>query len=412
VAEAISPAGGTLFVTGSTGATGSAGPYHWATIAYSTATGAQRWLETYQGTDTSSSGSAAAAAIAVSPDGATVFVSGYVTNTGGARTEATVAYDAATGARLWVAQHTSDATPVSAAVSPDGSRLFVLNDDYTAQAYDTATGHLVWSATAAGLDSSSFGAAGAMSPDGSRLFLTGQAFTSTNRVEYQTAAFDAATGATLWVQHYTRPHQSTSSGNLALAVVLSPDGSTVYVAGQNPGGSFNSVTLADNAGTGAIRWARFSSNHAFTAAVSPDGSRLFVGGTHFGVLGAVYDTQARNPATGALFWTHIQKSNPATDTAVTRQYAMTVSPDSAKVFVTGTVDSMGPQGAAEFMTIAYGAAAGGRLWFAPYALSIQGVVGAIPAAIVASPDGSKVFVTGLAQTAAGNWDFATVAYRA
>src|SRR5262249_49039320 len=80
VAEAISPDGATLFVTGSTGESGAAGPYHWATIADNTATGGQRWLRTYQGTDVSSSSTAAPAAIAVSPDGSMVFVTGTVTN--------------------------------------------------------------------------------------------------------------------------------------------------------------------------------------------------------------------------------------------------------------------------------------------------------------------------------------------
>src|SRR5438094_1830639 len=252
-AGAISPDGATLFVTGSTGESGAAGPYHWATIAYNTATGGQRWLRTYQGTDVSSSSTAAPAALAVSPDGSMVFVTGTVTNTSGASAGATVAYGTATGARLWVAQRSSDASPVSAAVSPDGSRVFVLSHDYTAQAYDTATGNLVWSAIATGLHGLSFASAGAMSPDGSRLFLTGSGFTSTGRQEYQTAALNAATGATLWVQHYTRPHQSTRSGNLAMAVVVSRDGATVYVAGQNPGGSSNSAVIADNAATGALR---------------------------------------------------------------------------------------------------------------------------------------------------------------
>lgn len=413
VAEAISPDGTTLFVTGSTGEMGAAGPYHWATIAYNTATGGQRWLRTYQGSDISSSSSAAPAAIAVSPNGSTVFVTGSVTNTGGAQAEATVAYGAATGARLWVTQHPSDASPVSAAVSPDGTRLFVPSNDYSAQAYDTATGHLVWSATVTGLDSNSTARAAALRPDGSALFVTGSGFTSTGRQEYQTAALDAATGTTRWVQHYTRPHQSTSSSNFAAAVLVSPDGSLVYVAGQNPGGSFNSAVIADNAATGALRWARFSANHAFTAALSPDGSRLFVGGTRFGTPpGDVYDTQGRNAVTGKLLWAHVQRNSPSTDTVVSRQYAITMSPDSARVFVTGTVDSGGPQGAAEQMTLAYNPATGAVLWFATFALSDQGVVGAIPAAIVVSPGSTRVFVTGLAQTAAGNWDFATVAYRA
>src|SRR5437660_5106820 len=101
-AELVSPDGATLFVAGFTGEMGTSGPYHWATVAYDTAAGKRLWVRAYQGTDTSSSSTAAATAVAVSPDGATVFVSGYVTNTGGVPAEATIAYNAATGATLWV----------------------------------------------------------------------------------------------------------------------------------------------------------------------------------------------------------------------------------------------------------------------------------------------------------------------
>src|SRR5947207_1786008 len=175
---------------------------------------------------------------------------------------AAAADDAATAGRspVWVATYhgpSGNSRAVAEAISPDGATLFVTGSTgesgaagpyhWATIAYNTATGV-------------------AMRPDGSRLFLTGSGFTSTGRQEYQTAALNAATGATLWVQHYTRPHQSTRSGNLAMAVVVSRDGATVYVAGQNPGGSSNSAVIADNAATGALRWTRFSANQASTAA--------------------------------------------------------------------------------------------------------------------------------------------------
>lgn len=411
LAEAISPDGARLFVTGSLGASAFSQEKRWATISYGTAAGRRHWLRFYQGTDTSSDSTAAPVAVAVSPDGSMAFVAGYVTNTGGVFAEATVAYDAATGARLWATQRTTDARPVFDAVSPDGSRVFVLSDDYTARAYDTATGNLVSSATATGLHGPSFARAGAMSQDGSRLFLTGSGFTPANREEFQTAAFDAATGATLWVQHYIRPHQPTGLPNFALAVVVSPDGSMVYVAGQAPGSTISNVVLGDDAATGAIRWARLSLNHVVTAAVSPDGSSVFLGGTRFGFHPTtnIFDTQAREPGTGGLRWTHPQTSRPPTDTNRTVLRAMAVSPDGSRLVVTGRVDT---NGVTQAMTIAHDPATGAVLWSAAYALSTRGVEGTNPAAVVISPDSSRVFVTGLGTTAAGNWNFVTVAYRA
>ena len=64
------------------------------------------------------------------------------------------------------------------------------------------------------------------------------------------------------------------------------------------------------------------------------------------------------------------------------------------------------------MTIAHDPATGAVLWSAAYALSTRGVEGTNPAAVVISPDSSRVFVTGLGTPAAGNWNFVTVAYRA
>jgi WD40 repeat protein len=415
LAEAVSPDGARLFVTGSLGITAISPSKRWATISYGTAAGRRHWLQYYQGTDTSSDSTAAPVAVAVSPDGSTVFVTGYVTNTGGVRAEATVAYDTATGARRWVAQHIpvvrlTDVSPVAVAVSPDGSRVFVLSNDYTAQAYDTATGNLVWSAIATGLHGISFVYAGAMSPDGSRLFLTGSGFTPANRKEFQTAALDAATGATLWVQHYIKPHQSFEANALALAVAVSPDGAMVYVAGQVPGTTGGDVMLGDDAATGTLRWARFPSLVPVTEAVNPDGSSVFLGGTtEAGLHNEVFDTQAREADTGALRWTHPQTSRPPTGSSRTALRGMAVSPDGSRLVITGRVDL---NGVTQAMTIAYNPANGRLLWSAGFALSNQGVEGTTPAAVVISPDSSRVFITGLGTPAVGNWTFVTVAYRA
>ncbi len=99
---AVSPDGGTVFVTGeSKGATPGTDLSDYLTVAYNAATGTQLWTARYSGPGTDQ-----AAAVAVSPDGGTVFVTG--TTWGGSGlggNYATVAYRASDGAQLWVARY-------------------------------------------------------------------------------------------------------------------------------------------------------------------------------------------------------------------------------------------------------------------------------------------------------------------
>lgn len=87
---------------------------------------------------------------------------------------------------------------------------------------------------------------------------------------------------------------------------------------------------------------------------------------------------------------------------------MTVDPAGPQVLITGQTSS-NTTGAFSFVTIAYGPATGTRLWYTRFSLAVQGL-GAVPAAITVSPDGTKVFVTGAAQNPAATVGFATVAY--
>ena len=144
--------------------------------------------------------------------------------------------------------------------------------------------------------------------------------------------------------------------------------------------------------------------------MSPHGSKLFVSGTQPAALYDVFSTQALRAAGGALLWTHIQNHHPDTATALAQVNAMTVDPSGPQVLITGQT-SNNTTGAFSFVTIAYGPATGIKLWYARFSLSPQGI-GAVPRAIVVSPDGSKVFVTGAAQNPAGTVGFATVAYSA
>jgi hypothetical protein len=80
---AVAPGGGTVYVTGES----AGGPFDgwgWATVAYNAATGARRWIRRYDG-----AGGARAFSVAVTRTTGTVFVTGYSGESGD---YATIAY--------------------------------------------------------------------------------------------------------------------------------------------------------------------------------------------------------------------------------------------------------------------------------------------------------------------------------
>ena len=122
-------------------------------MAYSAATGARLWVQRYNGP---ASRDDYAGSVAVSPGGTRVFVTGGSRAPGTGQDYATVAYNAATGARLWVQRYNGPANrddhPFSVAVSPGGTRVFVTgtsqgtrsHQDYATLAYNAATGARLW----------------------------------------------------------------------------------------------------------------------------------------------------------------------------------------------------------------------------------------------------------------------------
>jgi hypothetical protein len=110
------------------------------------------------------------------------------------------------------------------------------------------------------------------------------------------AALDATTGAPL-------PWNPAPDGEVK-AVVASPDGSTVYLAGAftHVGGLTRKRLAAVDASSGQpTSWAPVLSSNGKTLALTPDGSRLFVGGYFTTVNGvARKHLAAFSTATGAL----------------------------------------------------------------------------------------------------------------
>ena len=356
-------------------------------------------------------GNDAASSVAVSPGGSRVFVTGESQGTRSGPDYATVAYSAVTGARLWAARYNgpgngNDAAS-SVAVSPGGSRVFVTGEsqgtrsglDYATVAYSAVTGARLWvpryNGPGNGNDSAS---SVVISPDGSRVFVTGASRGATT-TDYATVAYSAATGARLWVQRYNGPGHGNDA---AYSIAVSPGGSRVFVTGESRGtrSGPDYATVAYSAATGARLWmARYNgpgngNDAAYSIAVSPGGSRVFVtGGSQGTRSGADYATVAYSAATGARLWV-TRYNGPATYDDAARSVA--VSPSGSTVYVTG---GSNPGSA----TLAYSAATGAQLWLARHDDMLL-------AAVAVSPGGSRVYVTGL--TGPFRYDYATVAHSA
>jgi PQQ-like domain len=398
---AVSPDGSSVYVTG--------GP----TVAYAAATGAMRW----ESAGTTVTGSKTV----VSPGGSAVFVTGTSPGSGGSTDYGTAAYDSATGAQLWTASYHGPGTGSDAAdaiaVSPDGSQVFVTGESsngtgsttgFATVAYDASTGAQLWAARydgpAAGLDDA---VAVAVSPDGSKVFITGHSLGANGISGFTTLAYQAATGATVWTQRYNQGNRNAA----AAALLLSPDGSTVYVTGASHSSQGqDATTLAYAAATGARQWtAQYdgpvgTGNSPEAMTVAPNGASVFVTGQTKTKAGQfIYSTQAYRAATGARIWAQTY-AGPA---GFGLPAAIVVNPAGSRVFVTGVTNSKTPD-ATDYGTVAYNATTGARIWVQLYSGPDGGHNQASSAAI--SPAGSELFVTG-GITEGGSQQFGTVAYQ-
>jgi PQQ-like domain len=388
-AVAADPRGGMVFVAGSPGL-----------IAYDAATGAQLW----------DNSAGAGLSMAVAPDGHAVFVINPVRNTSGNWDFSTAAFDAATGKQLWARRYNGrangDDRPVALAVSPSGGTVFVTGTskgrtsglDFATVAYAAATGRQVWASRYNGHGrSTDFPAAIAVRPRGGAVFVTG-----TSAFDYATVAYAAATGATRWTKRYDR----AGGHDFAYSVAVSPGGRRVFVAGgsegRTPGLDFATVAYA--AASGARLWVR-RFRGAFPAAVlvsSRGGGTVLVAGTgERSRRESSYLAVAYSAVTGRTK----RVSRFAEDDFV-REFATAaaISPDGRSFYLTGTGVEV-VAGPAQALTVAANLATGALNW--------SQVTGAVETgrSVAVSPDSATVYVVaGLFGTAPH--DFTTTAFRA
>ena len=406
---ALSPDGGTIFVTGRSAGVSTGADY--LTRAYVASTGARVWTTRYDGPVGLDD---IAHDIAVSPDGSTVFVTGQ---SAGSEAEndfdfTTIAYDAATGEKLWAKRldgsaHSNDVA-FALALSPEGDVVYVTGTsigattgfDYMTRAYDAGTGAKLWTKRYNGRANGNDQAfAIAPTPDGSIVLVTGLSSASNGWFDWATLAYDAVTGAKVWGKRYNGPANDSDYAN---ALVVDPNGGTVYVTGTSTGFGtrLDHTTIAYDVVDGEVRWTMRHAGPsdgddvAYAVAVSSDGARVFVGG--FG------PTVAYEAATGTELW-----AKHYTDDLF-NVVALAVSADGAALYATG--DDFPTNLPSNMGTLAYDTADGAQLWARSYDGPASGEDGGT--SIVADTARSRIFVAGRSAGGTTGMDYITISYTA
>jgi 3D (Asp-Asp-Asp) domain-containing protein len=419
-AIAVSPTSSKVFVTGTD--TGKSGGSDFFTIAYASSTGTTRWGVRYDGPahldDTATD-------IGVSPDGTMVFVTGY----GGSDSSNQIvvnAHDASNGATVWSRRMGGPQAYDEAyalAVSPDGAAVYVAGvrrdedgTDLRVVALDASTGSTLWGHSYEGPSHLSVPRDVRVSPDGSMLFVVGTTEIATDVSDAVTLAYDTASGDRVWKRRFDGSAQDRGIG-----IEVAPDGNTVFVAdaSQGPTNYFDYVTFAYDAATGSRLWRNIYNGPAdrtdipSAIGVSPDGSRVFVTGYTTVPISFSYDyaTIALDSATGEQAW--VKRYDDATDQneGLDKAVDLGVSPDGSKVYVTGTSEGGGQASTYEdFATQGYDAVTGKKLGVKRFdACESQDMA----SALAVSPNGSSVFVAGTTPCPEpGLHGFATLAYQA
>jgi DNA-binding beta-propeller fold protein YncE len=328
---------------------------------------------------------------AVSPDGRTVFVSGLVQGRLVKTHYETVAYRAATGARLWASSYQPGGNlysyPVALTVSPDGARVYVTTDFHfigrgqgiVIFAYDARTGRQLWASRYRPKDSGAGVSGLAVSPDGTTLYVAGT-LGQAHSLFFGVIAYAAATGKQRWLRY------STGKRGYADSVAVSPDGKTVYATGVAGSAA---LTVAYGA-AGTLKWAtRYKDPYGFAAGsqivAAPGGGAVYVAGKaankngHFDVATFAYRT-----ATGRRMWLDRHSARnlfPAPDIAVT--------PGGQTVIVTVPLNH-----GTSYAIASYNASTGTTRWTrrVPYSFGR-------PSGLVINPPGDTMFIGGNRTTA-------------
>ena len=313
--------------------------------------------------DSPSAGSDYAHALALSPDGDQVFVSGLSARGGDGPTGTTLDYSTTNGTVAW---QTTDPA-VGGDIVAGSSRVYVGGTSIVA--FDARTGARAWEA--GGLMGSKL----ALNASETQVFvMTGVTSTSDPKL----VALDAATGTVQWARHLG-PKDLVFGGD----IVVAPSGDVIYVTGsRNAPRSSGITTSAYNTRDGSRLWVttdRSSGSEygtGWSVTVSGDGRTVFAAASK----GSSFTTISYAARSGKVLWMN-GLHRPEWYSAA----ALSVIEHDGQVFAAEITDLDGLFG---FVTVSYDVVTGARLWTRGqrqlYALS----------GLAVSPDGQEVFVEG------------------
>ncbi|WP_420371366.1 S8 family serine peptidase [Kribbella amoyensis] len=249
---ALSQDGKTVIVSGQSPGTAATG-YDWGTVAYDAASGTRKWVSRY---DSPTHGYDMPSAIAMSGDGRSVIVTGASTEGKTSVDLTTIAYDVTTGKALWKDSYDGPghSTDNPYAITVAGGKVYVTGNtvgsgtqfDLSTIAYDEATGERLWVQRFDGAkhyDDTSWGVA--VTPDGEKVVVTGTSTDVDAGSDYVTIAYDAASGNQVWLGRYDGLVGASDRGH-AIAVDATKEGVRMFVTGQSTtAGSFDTGVEVD-----------------------------------------------------------------------------------------------------------------------------------------------------------------------
>lgn len=349
------------------------------------------WIETEVDDPPTVDGLSFAQDLDVSPDGKHVYIASE-----GDDSIAIFARDAATGALTFldlveegfdVIGGLDDANDV--VVSPDGKHVYAAgssDDAIVVFARDALTGGLtlveVKTNGVGGVAGLANPHAPTLSPDGAHLYVA--CFSSTVVIFSR----NADTGALTFLGFEEEGEDGVTGIGGAQAVVVSPDGKDVYVAGDT---SDAVAAFRRDAGTGLLTFVEAEVDNEsgvdgidapFDVAISPDGAHVYVPGAADNAI-AVFE---RNATNGALDFVQVVRDGSGDVDGIRGAFSVAVSPDGTRLYAVGGQD--------DALAVFVRASDGTLTFEEMHEDGVDGVVGlGNPNSVRVSPDGLDVYTS-------------------
>ncbi|HVE62563.1 MAG TPA: PQQ-binding-like beta-propeller repeat protein [Mycobacteriales bacterium] len=313
------------------------------------------------------------------------------------------------GSQRWKRAHNGGGW-INSTVVVDGGRGVIASgytrgDSYSfvVRRYDARTGSVAWTATPRlkGLPEA-VGQGMSLSRDGRTVLLAGYGHKKFSSVRPVVVALDVATGRIRWSREVALD-EGTEAG--LYFVTLSPDGKTIFAAGDTWDDQEDPFVAALETATGRVKWARrvpgALNDYVYDAQVTSDGRSLVLAGETYlpSYYGSVQLLLAVDVDDGAVQWQHTSALPArgqywwAFDVVVTPKAVFATLTSSVAVFGSATAFVL-VRGAGPSSVVAIDPGEGSPLWETALTPDSGGLL-ADPR-IAASQDGSRVYLAAVA----------------